>query len=279
MAVDLPPAGYRRVVLSVAHDVAPLCVEAVVELARRIGADLQALLIEDTTLAALAEAAGLREFDSRSSAWRPLQGAQLQRDLNLSAAVLQRQLLRAMHGRGVSAHFTLLRATPEMAVAAVEAGDLLVIAEPGDAVARWGPSFQRLLHAALRLPVPLLYMPYRVRGRAGAVAVVALAIDDRELALAAQLAAQLHAPLRIVAPAGDAVAKAAWRAAASAIVGKAIDVDVQWATAADVQRLLPVLAEQRLRLLVCRRDRLGADATVGLRHAASYGLPLLITPS
>ena len=244
-------ALYSRVVASFGAGTAPTAVDAVIELARCFGAELQAVLLEDVLTLALSEMPAPRTFDTRSAVWRDLQPTQLHEEMELAASLLRRRLETAQ-AIGVQARFTVVRGGAAAAlVGDAQADDLLVIVEPDDAMARWVQPFAGLLDAALAAPSTVLYLPHRGRTRDGPVAVLGSSPATRELGR--RLAQSLGAPL--VAVEGDA-----------ALPGQTLHA------------LLPLLRARRVRLVVCERAALAADARQALHEAGDQRVAVLLAP-
>ncbi len=248
-----PTALYSRVVAGFAAGAPPDAIDAVIELARCLGADLQALLLEDVLTLALAEMPAPRAFDPRAAAWRELPRAQLLQEIELATSQLQRRLATAQ-AIGVRAQVTVVRGGADASLGGLaQAGDLLVIAEPADPMARWVQPFAGLLQSALATPAALLYLPQRSRTRDGPVAVLGSSAATRELAR--RLAQALAAPLISIS------ADEAMRATTSLAL------------------LLPRLRAQRVRVLVCDRAALAVDARLTLHEAGDQRVAVLVAPA
>lgn len=241
-----PPLLYSRVVASFAPGVPPAAVDAVIELAHSLGAELLAVLLEDAGTLALAELPSPRAFDARGAAWRDLERTQLLQELERATAMLRRRLDTA-HASGVKAEFTVIRGAGAAFAPLAQAGDLLVVSEPADPMARWVQPFAGLLEAALATPAALLYLPQRVRTRKGAVA--ALGVAPRTAELARGLAQSLAAPRVALRP-----------------------------SAADLRGALSQLRAQRVRVVVCDRAALGPQPRRALQQAGDERIAVLIAP-
>lgn len=238
------PLLYARVVASFPADAPPGAVEAVVELARRLGAELQAVLLED--LATVSEMPSLRAIDPRDAVWREVQRAELLHELETAAAALRRRL-EAARAAGVPAQLAVGRAAPRAVVQQhAQAGDLLVVSEPADPLARWVQPFAGLLDAALAAPAPVLYLPHRGARNSGPVVAVGGGV-------AAELARKLAPTL------GAALLEPEAGTADSALAA-----------------LLPHLRERRVRLVVCERDALGPDPQRSLQQAGDLRIAVLL---
>jgi hypothetical protein len=246
------PALYSRVVAGFAEDAPPAVVDAVIELARCLNAELQAVLLEDALTLALAEMPASRAFDPREAVWRELPLARLRQQMELAASVLQRRLETAQ-AVGVRAQFTVARGGPTTALGGfAQAGDLLVVVEPADPMARWVQPFAGLLQAALATEAALLYLPRRSRTRDGPVAFFGDSASARELAR--RLAQALDATLIT------------------------IEID-EGGPAPSLAALLPRLRARRVRVVVCDRAALAADARLALHEAGDQRVAVLVAPA
>ena len=246
------PVLYSRVVAGFVGDASPAVIDAVLELARCLNAELQALLLEDALALALAEMPAPRAYDPRAAVWRELPSARLRQEMELTASLLQRRIETA-RAIGVRSQFSVLRVGATAALGGVaQAGDLLVIVEPADAMARWAQPFAGLLDAALATPAALLYLPHEGCTRAGPVAVLGTSASTRELGR--RLAQALEAPLTMIdiEPSGPAPSLAA---------------------------LLPRLRARRARVVVCDRTMLGPDARIALHEAGDERVAVLVAPA
>jgi len=245
------PVLYARLVASFSAGVAPAAVDAVIDLARALGAELQAVLIEDMATLALAELPSPRAFDQRVSLWRDVPRAELLRELELASAALRRRLEAASRA-GLHAQVTEVRGGPTAVLGQVaQAGDLLVVTEPSDPMARWVQPFTGLLDAALAAPAALLYLPHQ--GARGSGPIAALG-SGAERELARSLAQALRTP-RIDATAGEPSPRAHL-----------------------LRDLLPELQARRVRVVVCDRAALGADPRRTLQEAGDCRLAVLLAP-
>lgn len=246
------PVLYTRLVASFPAGVAPAAVDTLIELAHALGADLQAVLLEDIATLALAELPSPRAFDPRISLWRDVPRTELRRELELADAVLRRRL-EAARTAGLRTEVTVARGGPgSMLGQDLQASDLLVVTEPADPMARWVQPFTGLLEAALAAPAPLLYLPHRgVRG-SGPIAAFGSGVAAE---LARRLAQTLGAPL-IDAEAGQPAVRAR-----------------------SLHALLARLHERRVRVVVCDRAALGGHPQRTLQEAGDRRLAVLLAPA
>jgi hypothetical protein len=248
----MTPVLYGRVVAGFSAGVAPAAVDAVVELARTLGAELQAVLLEDLAALALAELPSSRAFDPRDAVWRELQRGELQHQLDLAAAMLRRRLERAQ-AAGMRTRVSVERGGPGPVLEHyAQADDLLVITEPAEPMARWVQPFAALLDAALATPAALLYLPHRGERGSGPVAAIASAVAS---GLGRRLAQALGAAF----------------------------VEIEGATGAaddrSLRALLPELRARRARVVVCEREALAPDPRRALHEAGDQRLTVLLAPA
>ena len=246
------PVLYTRLLASLPADVAPAAVDAVIDLARALGAELQAVLLEDVATLALAELPSPRAFDTRVSLWRDVQRADMHRELELAAAALRRRLDAARRA-GLHTQVTVARGgLGTMLGEHAQATDLLVVTEPADPLARWVQPFAGLLDAALASPAALLYLPHRGARASGPIAAFGSGVAAE---LAQRLAQALGAP-RIEAEAADLSPRAR-----------------------SLRALLVPLQQRRVRVVVCERACLGAHPQRTLQEAGDHRLAVLLAPA
>ena len=246
------PLLYTRLVASLPADVAPAAVDALIDLARSLGAELQALLLEDVATLALAELPSPRAFDTRVSLWRNVQRAELHRELELAAAVLRRRLDAARRA-GLPTQVTVVRGGAGSVLGEhARATDLLVVIEPADPMARWVQPFASLLAVAVASPAALLYLPHRGARSSGPIAAVGSGVAAQ---LAQRLAQALGAPL-IETDAGDSSPGVP-----------------------SLRALLVSLRQRRARVVVCERASLGANPERALQEAGDHRLAVLLAPA
>ena len=246
------PVLYTRLVASFPAGVSPAAVDAVIDLARALGAELQALLLEDLATLAMAGLPSPRTFDPRVALWREMQPTEVQHEFDLAAAVLRRRLETAQRA-GLHTQLTVTRGGPGSVLGQyAQADDLLVVTEPADPMARWVQPFSGLLEAALAAPSAVLHLPHRgARGR-GPIAYFGAGAAGE---LARRLAQALGA-LGVDAEAGQHAAHTR-----------------------SLHALLAQLAERRVRVVVCDRAALGAHPQRTLQEAGDRRLAVLLTPA
>jgi hypothetical protein len=131
-----------------------------------------------------------------------------------------------------------------------QAGDLLVVTEPAEAMARWTQPFAGLLAAALATPAALLYLPHRGERGAGPIAGFG---SPAAVELAQRLARALGAPVN----------------GAEAFKGGEVR---------SLRDELPALHAKRVRVAVCARDALQPDPQAALQQAGDRRIAVLLAP-
>jgi hypothetical protein len=223
-----------------------------INLARALGAQLQAVLLEDVAALALAELPSPRAFDPRVSLWRDVQRAELQREFEAAAAALRRRF-EAAQDAGLQAQVTIVRGgAPSVLGEPVAATDLLVITEPAEPMARFVQPFVGLVGAALASSAAVLYLPHR--GARGSGPIVAIG-QEMAAELAQGLAEALGAPF-LKTETGQSSTKVR-----------------------SLHALLPQLQAQRVRVVVCGRAALGAQPQRVLQEAGDRRLAVLLAPA
>jgi len=246
------PVLYSRLVASFPAGVGPAAIDAVIDLARALGAELQAVLLEDIATLSLAELPSPRAFDPRVSLWRDVQRAELQRELELATAVLRRRLEAASRA-GLHTEVTVARGVPGSLLGRYgQASDLLVVTEPADPMARWVQPFAGLLEAALAAPAALLYLPHRGARGSGPIAAFGSGVVAE---LARRLAEAFGAPC-VDAEGGQPEVRAR-----------------------SLRALLAQLHERRVRVVVCDRAALGAHPLRTLQEAGDRRIAVLLAPA
>jgi hypothetical protein len=245
------PLLYTRLVAGFPAGVSPAAVDAVIDLAQALGAELQALLLEDLATLAMSGLPSPRIFDPRVALWRDVQPTEVERELELATAVLRRRL-EAARQAGLHTQLTVTRGGPGPVLGQyAQANDLLVVTEPADPMARWVQPFTGLLDAALASPAAVLYLPHRGSRGAGPMAHFGGAAAAT---LARQLAQALGAPC-VDAEAGQHAARTR-----------------------SLHALLAQLAARRVRMVVCERSALGAHPRRTLQEAGDRRLAVLLAP-
>ena len=183
--------------------------EGAVEFAARLGAELEALFIEDIDLLRLAELPFVRQIRMPAGGGRPIQRLELETELRALARQAERRLADAATRRQIRFSFRTARGQIAAEVtAAAERADLLVL-----------ESLSRPFGRETRLEIPvraviarvsrsvLLVQPERAPSGPVHVVVEAGAAGARALRVAANLAERYACPLVVTVRAADAKAR------------------------------------------------------------------------
>ncbi len=165
------------VALSGEHSDAPV-LESIARLASEMAAELSGVFVEDVDLLRLAQLPFAREFSLLTSAERPLESAELERQLRAQAAAVQRALASSAERAGVAWSFSVRRGpfAAQLLEAALDV-DLTVLG-----ASRRGP-LRAVLHSRTRAA-------WQAAAASGSVAVVYDGSDEsaRALEIALRLA-------------------------------------------------------------------------------------------
>jgi hypothetical protein len=206
------PAGFavRRVLVAFGASTASGgALEAAVEFAARLGAELEALFVEDVDLLRLAELPFVRQVSLHAGAGRPLSRVELESELRALARQAERRLTEAATRRHMRFSFRTARGQIAAEVsAAAEAADLLIL-----------ESLSRPFGREARIELPVRALVARVgrsvllvppqRAPAGPVhgLIEAGAGGLRALRVAAELAGRYASPLVVTVRAADAAGR------------------------------------------------------------------------
>jgi len=202
-----PHSTIRRILVAMdASRQSEAALEAAVDLAARLQAELLGLFVEDINLLRLAQLPFTLEVGQSSGEWRRLDASRLEQSLRAQARLLARQLTEQAARRQVSGEFRVVRGQVAPAVlAACHDADLLVLGRRGGVAI--GRNVRLIIEGAAPVPVMLT-------GRRGAATGVVVLFDGgepayRALAAAAQLAVPERDRLVVLLPAASGSAEAA----------------------------------------------------------------------
>jgi len=138
MIAHVAAAGEERgrvvVWLPTAGRASPPAIEAAMLLARAFGSEVESLFVEDRQLFDLAQFPFARSLGSREEGWRALAAPELERELRLAGAAMQRQVADAARRASIPCRARTLRDDPlgAIAKACAENGpwNVVAIAEP-----------------------------------------------------------------------------------------------------------------------------------------------------
>ena len=197
------PPRYRRVVLDLPPREADRnLLQAAVELARLLDAELHAVFVQDQALAALADFPFARELRLPTHDWQPMTGARLADDWRAAIGKARRDLDSMRAARGVRGETEIQQGDPASLIATIcTASDIVVVAAPAQAADRvTGVHTQRSL-AAYHCMASVLMLPSARMPGQGAIAVLA-GDQGASRAVAAQIAARAGAKLVELLPTG-----------------------------------------------------------------------------
>ncbi len=278
------PTAYRRVVLELYHGGADAeTMRAAAEFARLLGLGLHCLFIEDEALLALAALPFARELRLPTHQWSPIDADTMAAELRQAAAEMRRLLDEIIGSVGVPGAFEVLRGDPAACIAAVcQAGDIVVVAQPGPPSVRTTHGIAQAHAAAHGSAASVLLLPAHFRPRRGPVVAVLADAADASLDAACGLATAAGEGLVLLVPetpersAERAVADAATeRARALGLRRERITVHpVHGALADDVVHALAGLRESLI--VMMRAATQTGDAAGTSRIAAARGAPVLL---
>lgn len=230
----------RRVV--VALDAATECLdamEAAIELAQRMHAELEGLFVEDTSLTRLAGLPFVREVNLLTGAVQQIDVETAERQIRAMADMIHRQLQELAAPHKVRWSFRVMHAASEAELfAAASEGDLIVLGGRTRRITRHAQleiSTVRWMHLA---GTPVLLLPGRFMPIRTIAAIVDDGAADRTLAAAAALQSALRESGALAEPARIlALCTGASEASAEKTAGKARDILANWNVAADVRAL------------------------------------------
>lgn len=181
---------FRRTVIALRDpSEAPAAIEAAVRFARDLESDLVGIFVEDAEVVAWSGSATARQVRSRHTTAAPT----LLADEFAQAAVIARRRVSAIERRlGVHVAFSVQRAAAaSIDLPGLNAGDLLVVLEPGDPMARSSYPFVSLVEAVARAEAPVLFVPSGVAAHRGPVVGIMRDLDTQGARLTSDVAQAL----------------------------------------------------------------------------------------
>ncbi len=188
----------RRAVLGLQHHPSRHGLAIAVDVARLLGLDLLGLFVEDESLMRLAALPFAREL-APLGGWRPVDAAQLARDLQAAASSAHRSFAAAVKDLPTSSDFATMRGSMAAAIASHARPDDIVVLSAPSAVGEYAAdAFPLLIESALRSAAAVLLIPRQIARRAGDVVAIAARPDDPSIPLAAGIARAANEELVII---------------------------------------------------------------------------------
>lgn len=270
----IPQSGFRRLILELGlGEASPETVRAAAAMARRLGAELHCVFIEDAALFDLTGYGFARELRLPAHRWQPIETDRLVAEMSHLADVARRMLAKL--GDGIAPGLEVLRGDPAACLTAMcETGDIVVLAEslgrPRTMLAR----DPRLREAARRSAASVLLLPPASLDNTDCVAVLVTDPADPSLDAACRIALALELRL-VVLLAGTEAAAVIERATRLGIPGSRIacrtSVDDAPATI-----LAALSGVQAALLVVGPQARLAHSPALAAEIARTRGLPVLV---
>jgi len=187
------PRAFRRLVIGCHGEAGSRsALEATVRLARTMESQLLGIFVEDAPLLEWSASPLTRQVGGGVRSGGPFTPETLAADFATAAAMMRERLARLAGGVGLTAGFRVARSSgSSLDFDGSEPGDLLVVVEPTDPMARLSYPFAGLLQTIAKASTPVLYMPHRVLQRRGPVVAIARRPDDPGQRLAAEVAATI----------------------------------------------------------------------------------------
>mgnify|MGYP005838361351 FL=1 len=261
------------------HSLAAL--DAALDLAAQLRAELEALFVEDVDLLRLADLPCARVTSLVSLEAERIDRPRMERQIRVQVTRVQATLERRAAARGVRATFRSVRGeVADQVLEAAAAADLLSLGRAGVGGSDW-PRTGSTVRAALAAGRPILVAERApAAGQGLLVAYDGSAADASALALAAQLAADTRQPLRVLLLAESAEAL-------EALAGRVRDQLAGWGVRAELSYSQ---GEPAAAILAAARRMRPALVVLGLggegdrakeraeRVLGSVGRPLLLVP-
>ena len=184
-------SSYRRLVLglqSARMDVAVL--RAAASLAKSLGLEMHAILVENQSLLRAANLPMTRELVLPTYDWRPANPDRLLGELNDEAQIVRSRIAHEMREFGIECGFEVRRGDPAIAVTEhCSVRDIIAVIDSVDAIERLSDMAKRMRHAALTSKSSVLLLPPLAAVRSeGPVVAVASDFRDQTLVVASHIA-------------------------------------------------------------------------------------------
>jgi hypothetical protein len=245
---------FRRLVVSLAPESDGRSADAAIEFARRLEAHLTLLVVQDELMLQAVALPFVNEIDLHSGAWRTIDADAVMRHWAGTTQQFVRRMTERLERAGIAGDVRVSRDAPGAALgAACEPGDLVLLIEPSDPLARIARPFVSDLAAALGGERDVLFAPHGASPRDGPIAALPGPSDRRCAAIASRIAELTGRRLMIIEPPQTA------------------------APAGAIQRALDAApAPARESLIVMTRGAFGVEPAQAFALAAARGAPLLL---
>jgi hypothetical protein len=266
---------FKRMVLKLPQGAGDYAaVHTAADLAELLGLRLSATFIEDIGLLQLGGLPCVREFRSLGDGWRPIDDAEIGRDIE-RAAVTARQMFAAIaSARRVEANFVVARGSAHEVIAGMaQSDDIVVVIEPRNPAEQVTQQLRSLIDAAFRSAAGVMFIPSRPVNRDGPVVAVVRSRDDPSIAAAMRIAMAAGAPITIIFVAGDPLPSSDL-ASMMKSSGLTIKQTAVCAAPLDPAMLVSTLTSLKESVMVMTRGTL--DVVVPRTIASLKGIPVLV---
>jgi hypothetical protein len=199
------PHDFKRVVLGLHPSSPERIMKLAVELADLLDVELLGLFLEDTGLRNLAGIPFAREFRLLGGGWHPIDVDRLSHDLAVAARNIERAFTAATRGLLGRSQFSVLRGPMVDAMASImQAGDIVILAEPVSPAERSLRQFYPLVEAAVQSAAAVMLVPPHPTRTKGSIVAIATSPDDPSILAAAAIALAANEELVVLETFADA---------------------------------------------------------------------------
>jgi hypothetical protein len=247
-------AVFRRLVVSLAPEGDGRLAETAIDLARSLHVRLALLVIQNELMLQAVALPFVHEIDPQGGAWRTIDPDSVLRHWTGATEPFVSRIAQQIKRAGVAGEVRVSRGAPSAELgAACEPGDLVLLIEPSDPLARIAQPYASDLAAAMSGTRDILFVPHGASPREGPIAAVSATGDDRCIAVASQIADLRGRRLSISRPQEGR------------------------RSAADIQHALDAaLGSAREGLIVMTRRAFDIEPAQAFALAAARGAPLLL---
>lgn len=245
---------FRRLVVSMRPEGDGPLADTAIDFARRLEAHLALLVVEDELMLQAVALPFVHEIDPHVGGWRTIDPDSVMRHWTGATQPFVRRMSQQIERAGIVGEVRVLRGAPSVELgAACEPGDLVLLIEPSDALARIARPFAADLAAALSGTLDVLFVPHGASPRDGPIAAIPASGDNRCAAIAARIAHLMGRRLFTIKPPEQTLPAGRLDDALDAALG-------------------PV----RESLMVMTRRAFGVEPAQAIALAAARGAPLLL---